>query len=106
MVYARGHDKTVEADYFAAMSRIETRLALVAEPEPEAQPVGEPERAQLLALADRLVQPELSFELRLEIAGQLRGLLTGQTQAQGEAGTRTAWIPPPRSPALVDGCVA
>jgi hypothetical protein len=37
--YVRAHDKTVEADYFAAISRIETRLALAPEPEPEIQPI-------------------------------------------------------------------
>jgi hypothetical protein len=104
MVYARAHDKTVEEDYFAAMSRIETRLALAPEPEPEIQPVQEPERAQLLALADQLVQPELSYELRLEIAFQIRGLLNGQVTAQYELQTevygRGEWIPPP-SQALV-----
>ncbi len=28
MIYARAHDQTVEQDYYAAMSRIEQRLAL------------------------------------------------------------------------------
>jgi integrase len=32
MVYARAYDQTVEADYYAAMSRVEQRLALVEEP--------------------------------------------------------------------------
>jgi len=50
MIYARAHDKTVEADYFAAMSRIELRLELAPEPEPHSQPIQEGEREQLPTL--------------------------------------------------------
>jgi hypothetical protein len=110
MIYARAHDKTVEADYFAAMSRIELRLALAPEPEPLSQPFQEPERIQLIALAEQLVQPELSFELRLEIAFRMRGLLIGQTTSQNvlqsEAGGRGEWIPPPLSPAFASAEVS
>lgn len=106
MIYARAHDQTVEADYFAAMSRIETRLSLAPKPENEAQTVEEPERAQLLALADRLFQPELSVELRLEIAFKIRGLLNGQEIAQDEAQSLVnescEWIHPPTTPSLVE----
>jgi integrase/recombinase XerC len=77
MVYAHAHDQTVEEDYFAAMSRIETRLALTLEPKPENKPVAEPDRMQLLALADQLARPILSQAERLEIAEQMRLVLTG-----------------------------
>ncbi len=98
MVYARAHDQTVEADYFAAMSRIEQRLALVPEPQVDSQPVQKQERTQLLGLAEQLTLPELSFEMRLQIACQMRGLLTGDTTCQVQE--NVGWIPPPRSPAL------
>jgi predicted hydrocarbon binding protein len=88
MVYARAYDKTVEADYFAAMGRIEQRLELVGQPADTPEPVSESERGQLRALAEQLFTPELSFEMRLEIAVQLRALLEGDV-------TRVDWIPPP-----------
>jgi site-specific recombinase XerD len=106
MVYARAHDKTVEADYFAAMSRIETRLSLAPAPETRSEPVPEEEREQLLALTEQLTEPELSFELRLMIVGQMRGLLFGGVNGQGEPifdpSSRTEWIPPPRVPAMAE----
>jgi hypothetical protein len=85
MVYARAHDQTIEADYFAAMSRIETRLAIPPEPEPAPAPLQEPERTQLLVLAEKLTEPELSFELRLEIAFQMRGWNHGVRTEEGKA---------------------
>jgi hypothetical protein len=88
LVYARTHDKTVEADYFAAMGRIEQRLELVGQPAETPEMVSESERGQLMALAEQLFTPELSFEMRLEIAVQLRALLEGDV-------TRVDWIPPP-----------
>jgi hypothetical protein len=95
MVYARAYDKTVEADYYAAMGRIEQRLELVRQPAETQGLVGENERGQLRALAEQLFTPELSFEMRLEIAAQMCGLLDG-SQA-----TRVDWIPPP-IPVLAD----
>jgi integrase/recombinase XerD len=89
MVYARAYDATVEADYFAAMGRIEQRLELVGEPEMTPQPVSETERGQLRILAEQLFAPELGYEQRQEIAAQMCGLLDG-----GEA-IRVGWIPPP-----------
>jgi site-specific recombinase XerD len=89
MVYARAYDATVEADYFAAMGRIEQRLELVSEPAETQEPIGESKREQLKTLTKRLFTPELSFEVRLEIAFQMCGLLDG-SQA-----TRMEWIPPP-----------
>jgi site-specific recombinase XerD len=99
MVYARAYDKTVEADYYAAMGRIEQRLELVGIDEKHTEPVGESERKQLLALADRLVEPELSLAARLEMAARIRSLLSGQEITRGELPGE--WIPPPSVPALV-----
>ena len=98
MVYARAYDATVEADYFAAMGRIEQRLELVGQPAETPEPVSESERGQLMALAEQLFTPELSFEMRLEIAVQMRGLLEGD-------GTQVDWIPPPVS-VLADAEIA
>lgn len=89
MIYARAHDKTVEADYFAAMGRIEQRLMLAPEADPAAGPIQAQERKQILTLAEQLVQPELSFELRLEIAVQIRQVLDQDQSPQVE------WISPP-----------
>jgi integrase/recombinase XerD len=76
MIYARAYDATVEADYFAAMSRVEQRLALFEEPEEEiGAPVGESERLELLKLADQLAEPKLSDELRLDLVLLMRALL-------------------------------
>jgi site-specific recombinase XerD len=85
MVYARAHDQTVEADYFSAMRRIEQRLELVNHPVNVTQTMCTPERDQLLSLAEQLFAPEMSFETRLEIASQMRGLLVDPSE----------WIPPP-----------
>lgn len=88
MVYARTYDATVEADYFAAMGRIEQRLELVKDLEPAAEAVKETERRQLLILAEQLFVPDLTFETRLEIAVQMHVLLEGDR-------IRVDWIPPP-----------
>jgi integrase/recombinase XerD len=100
MVYARAYDATVEADYFAAMGRIEQRLELTPEPEPGSQPLQEGEREQLLALTEQLSEPELSLEGRLEIVFQIRGLLGEPVLVQqvpvNILGV-SEWIPPPAS---------
>jgi site-specific recombinase XerD len=100
MIYARAHDKTVEADYFAAMSRIELRLELAPEPEPHSQPFQDGEREQLIALTEQLAEPDLSLEGRLEIVFQIRGLLGEplllQQDQVGILGA-SEWIPPPAS---------
>ena len=85
MVYAYAHDQTVENDYFAAMLRIEQRLELVDQPVSITIPVSVPERRQLLTLAEQLFVPEMALGTRLEIAAQMRNLLTAQVE----------WIPPP-----------
>jgi site-specific recombinase XerD len=89
MVYARAYDQTVEADYYAAMRRVEQRLALVEEPEGSPRPIANDERGQLLDLAERLLVADLTFESRLEIAMQMQGLLNVHQAAQ------VNWIPPP-----------
>jgi site-specific recombinase XerD len=89
MIYARAHDKTVEEDYFAAMSRIEQRLALAPESAETREPVGESERGMLKGLVGQLLAPELSDEKRIEIAVQMRGLL-GKNEAMW-----LDWVPPP-----------
>lgn len=89
MMYACAYDKTVEADYFAAMGRIEQRLELAGQQVETPEPVDESERRQLLALAERLFAPELTLETRLEIAVRMRGLLDGHEISQ------VGWIPPP-----------
>ena len=89
MVYAHAHDQTVENDYFAAMHRIEQRLQLVDQPLKVSLPVDVPERVQLLSLAEQLFAPNLTHELLLEIASQMRGLLVDPSE----------WIPPPVSKA-------
>jgi site-specific recombinase XerD len=99
MIYSRAYDKTVEADYYAAMGRIELRLELVGQLAEIPEPVGASERSQLRALSERLFIPELSFEMRLEIAVQMRELLDG-SQA-----TRADWIPPP-APVLSNAEIA
>ncbi len=79
LVYARVHDLTVSADYYAAMARIETSLNLTAEAD-----ASEPlyadlfTRAQLLALANRLAEPQLDVEARLDLVEQMRCMLNGK----------------------------
>ena len=90
----------MEADHFAAMSRIELRLELAPEPEPHSQPFQEGEREQLIALTEQLAEPELSLEMRLEIVFQIRGLLSEPVLVQDDqVGILAAseWIPPPVS---------
>jgi hypothetical protein len=80
LVYARVHDQTVAADYYAAMTRIEKSLDLTAAAEDASEPLSVDlfARAQLLALANRLAEPQLGLEMRLELVEQLRGVLTCQ----------------------------
>jgi len=61
MIYARMHDRTVAKDYYTAMAQLENRLALATE-------TGEPdERAYLLELANRLAEPQLDLDARLDL---------------------------------------
>jgi len=88
MIYAKAHDRNVSEDYYAAMARIETRLdtstALSARLEAGVAEVDEPlsiqpsKCAALLALANRLAEPQLKREARLELVEQLRDVVNGQ----------------------------
>ena len=107
MIYARAHDQTVEADYFAAMSRVEERLALAPAEEEPPGPVVEDQRQELLALAEQLAQPEISQVERLDLARRIRAVLTGEpiptemhSQPAIPAGVSCAALaehPPPQS---------
>jgi hypothetical protein len=63
----------VADDYYSAMKNVETRLELVS----DAAKPPESEKGQLLALVEQLAQPEVSPETRLELAMQIRNVLTG-----------------------------
>jgi len=99
MIYARAHDQTVEADYYAAMSRVEQRLELAVDQENANALLPEAERVQLLALVDQLAEPELSLDRRLGLVAVMLGLLQNPGMAQVEMPTvdreRSAWLPPP-----------
>jgi integrase len=94
MIYARAYDATVEADYYAAMRRVEQRLELVGQPEETPEHVSASERGQLLSLAEQLFAPEMTLERRHEIAVQMCSLLDGRQT------DRVDWIPPP-APVLI-----
>ena len=81
MVYARVHDQTVAEDYFQAMSSVEKRLELMGQPEDNEEPVSKDEKGQILALTEKLAEPELSIETRLVIAAQIRLVLLGEMKA-------------------------
>lgn len=80
LTYARAHDQTVEEDYFRAMSSVEKRLELLGQPEEKEESVSEDERGQILALTEKLAEPELSIEARLVIAAQIRLVLLDETK--------------------------
>jgi integrase/recombinase XerD len=105
MIYARAHDQTVEQDYFAAMNRVEQRMELSNEHEKVSQWLPMNERVQLLAIAEKLAEPELSQASRLELVGQIYDVLNGYEDAPNEnwliACGRKQWEPPPPSPACL-----
>lgn len=72
MIYARIHDQMVAEDYYAAMSQIEKSLKLIDEIPQGSELLGRNKYILLLQLTDRLEAPDLSFEERLRIVGQLR----------------------------------
>jgi site-specific recombinase XerD len=88
LVYARVHDQTVSADYYAAMTRIEARLDPATSPSAElpASPAEANDpvaihpftRAALLGLANRLADPKLAQAARLALAEQLQSVLNGK----------------------------
>ena len=73
MIYARVHDRTVAEDYYTAMAKVENRLALATE-------IGETDGyAYLLQLTDRLAEPQLDLDTRLDLVAQMRLVLNCQT---------------------------
>jgi hypothetical protein len=92
LVYARVHDHTVATDFYAAMGRVEQQLDVA--PELDAvEPLSIPlfTRAVLLALTNRLAEPELDARLRLDLVAQLRTMLVvkgagGTDEGGGKAG--------------------
>jgi hypothetical protein len=75
MIYAHAHDKTVAKHYFTAMEKVEQGSETL--PRPKDTASKEPQQTELLGLIERLEQPELSTKERLEIAAQLRYILSG-----------------------------
>jgi len=76
MIYARAHDRTVAEDYYGAMKRIEQELDLVGLPPTNGNGrVSEAERSQLLAVANRLADPQLGYEGRLALVEQMHLVL-------------------------------
>ena len=68
MIYARVHDQTVSNDYYTAMSRVEQRLKVDPQPEKSAEPlVAEEDRAEILALAEEMADPQAEPEKRLSL---------------------------------------
>jgi site-specific recombinase XerD len=74
MIYARGHDRMVAQDYYAAMTQVEKRLELIAK-ESICEPLSDDERTQLLQLVSQLARPNLDSELRLDLVEQMRQIL-------------------------------
>jgi integrase len=75
LIYARVHDQTLAADYYAAMTRIEKSLNLSAD---AGEPVSTLKHAQALDLVNRLAEPQLGLEMRLDLVTQLRQVLNGK----------------------------
>ncbi|NLE62112.1 MAG: tyrosine-type recombinase/integrase, partial [Planctomycetes bacterium] len=80
MVYARVHDQTVADDYYSAMERVEQRLQIAppaeaADEDKNGKPLNDDEREQLLDLIGKLVDPDLSCEVRIELVNQMRHVL-------------------------------
>lgn len=79
MIYARAHDRTVAEDYYAAMAQVEQRLDLAPLDNTEtigtARPVSAGERTLLLELTNRLADPQLGEEGRLDLVEQMRRVL-------------------------------
>jgi len=95
MIYAKAYDQTVEADYFAAMRRVEQRLQVSPAPE-EKISIPDGEKAQLLALAEQMADPQATPDVRLDLFSQFRRLLT-QAPEPIQLDQESAWIPPPRT---------
>lgn len=76
MIYARVHDRTVAEDYYAAMTSIEKRLDLTTETDAASEWVNAClARAQLRELVNRLAEPQLELDARLDLVEQMRRVL-------------------------------
>jgi hypothetical protein len=79
MVYARVHDRTVAEDYYTAMAQVEQNLELTpgftAGDDHPTGPINAAERAHLLELVNRLAEPQLDLDLRLDLVEQMRLVL-------------------------------
>ena len=73
MIYAHAHDRTVAKHYFSAMEQIEQNADTI--PKPKETASTKSRKTELLGLIERLEQPELTIEERLEIGAQMRHLL-------------------------------
>jgi hypothetical protein len=106
MIYARVHDRTVAEDYYAAMEQLEKRKDMARQAEDSVGPtVNESERAQLLALATQLAEPELGVGSRLDLADQMCQVLNHRTpltekQSMRKENGRRPRAPPQPSPAF------
>ncbi len=95
MIYARVHDRTVAEDYYAAMAQIEKSLDLAAGQAPAAgigdagAPMSAGERVQLLELLNRLAEPQLDIEVRMDLVEQICHLL--DLGLPGQAKDPSAW---------------
>lgn len=92
MIYARVHDRTVAEDYYAAMARIEKALDAPADAGETAnpdEPLSPGERMHLLGLVDRLSEPQLDVETRLDIAARMRRALDHETPSRPGISGRT-----------------
>jgi integrase len=76
MIYARVHDRTVAEDYYAAMTHIEKRLDLSTETDAASEWVNACfARVQLRELVNRLAEPQLDLEARMDLVEQMRRVL-------------------------------
>jgi hypothetical protein len=80
MIYAHVHAQMVADDYYSAMRRVEQRLQLAppaaeADDSKDGEPLNNDEREQLLDLAEKLTDPDLSPEERIELVERMRQVL-------------------------------
>lgn len=75
LIYARVHDQTVAKDFFSAMDQIEQRISFFEEEEPIEENIENPQKAVLLSLVERLSGDWVSQSIRLEVVGEIQGIL-------------------------------
>lgn len=72
-------------------------MDLLGEGEEKPEQVTPVERSELLSLAEQLIQPEVNFVQRLEIATRMRQVLVRTEQMLPIENGRTLWDRPPPS---------